>query len=407
MNTPNNKAKDYMLDTVTLKLKYPDFRVTNPSFFTPAFSPQNYNSNFAYGHNKYEKYKQNMTSEDKKVNNYKPSLTGYQRFENNMPIYFLHIRFSIPKLIFRQSLQELSNDDFSRVVSTLKTQLQFMGIEATETTLRKAMVIEAHFGKNIPLPSPLTAQDAIAELYKADVGKSKAINMRHYENGGQALYFYASSYNIIFYDKLKEMEEPKNRAVEKDKLKFEKELIRTSDFEQDILRFEVRLTKQPSLNAFLTKALSRKISGIVFEEIFDQELCKKAVLQSWQEIIGGSASQLALKMDRPPEEIFDAMINSYISTGKRKAHSLNKLLQDFALYTLVNKCGARKIRDKIEKNWTPKSWNRMHVKLDRTLENLKDLPTDHIVSDIQIALDKFERHNWKPKPTYNPSIDFH
>ena len=388
-----------MLDTVALRIKYPDFRVTNPNLFMPAFIIQNKQSNFVYqyGNNAFRTFKQNPTAQDKLDENYKPRLTGHQRFEDNQPSYDLLIEFSVPKLLFKQSLQEISDADFERAVSILKFQLQKMGIEITEQVICNAIVAKAHFGKNIPLPSPVTAQDALAELYKADVGRGKHINMRHYENGGQALYFYATSCNIIFYDKLRDVATPKNKAVDKDKFKQEKLLVSGSDNEPELLRFEVRFTKQISLDAVLSEVLGKKIKGITFKEIFNTELSKKVLLKTWADIVNGPASQLALKMDGPLEEVFDAIIRSYIAPGKKKAHSLNKALRDVAIYALINQCGARKIRDKIEKNWTGKSWARLSAKMKDTAENLKGLPPAHTISDIQTALDKFERYNWEPE----------
>lgn len=389
-----------MLDTVALKLTYPEFRVTNPNLFTPAFIIQSTQANLAYGYgrNAFKTFKQNPTAQDRQDENYKPRLTGYQRFDDKGPNYNLHIEFSVPKLLFKQSLQEISDADFERAVSILKFQLQKMGIEITDQAIHNAIAVRAHFGKNIPLPSPLTAQDAISELYKADVGKGRDVNIRHYVNGGQALYFYASSCNIIFYDKIRDIATPKNKAVDKDRFRQERLLVNSSEKPQELLRFEVRFTKQQSLDAFLSEVLGKKIKGIMFKDIFNTELSKSVLLKAWADIVSGPASQLALKMDGPLEEVFDTIIRSYIAPGKKKAHSLNKALRDVAIYTLINRCGARKIRDKIEKNWTGKSWARLYAKMKNTAENLKELPPAHTISDIQTALDNFDRYDWQPEP---------
>jgi hypothetical protein len=69
--------------------------------------------------------------------------------------------------------------DFDKVISILKARLTKMEIRIFETLLRKAIVVKAHFGKNIPLPPPMTVQDAISTLYKADIGKTT----RNFEEG--------------------------------------------------------------------------------------------------------------------------------------------------------------------------------------------------------------------------------
>lgn len=402
MNTPKQKpTPDYMLDTVALKIKYPDFRVINPHFFSPAFDiPKIMNPAVSFGGRRYIKFLKNPSAKENDELRKLPRLTGSVRLaDDNTRNCDLVIEFSIPKLLWGQSLQELSDTDFERTVSILVFELRKMGVEVNDTTIRNAMVIRAHFGKNIPLPSPLTAQDALQKLYKADVGRGKHINMRHYDNDGQALYFYASSRNTIFYDKLRDIATPQNKGVDKDKFKQEKLMVLGSKNQQELLRYEVRFGNQQSLNAFLgdKNILARKVTGITFKEIFNRNLCQKVLLKDWQDIINGPASQLALKMDKPPEEIFDAIIISYISSGNKKAHSLNRALQDFAVYMLVNKCGARKVRDRIERHWSKKSWQRLNVKMTKTAENLRQLPPDRTISDIQIALDKFEKYDWQPQ----------
>lgn len=402
MNTPNKiKQQDFMLDTVAIKLKYPEFKVVNPSFFTPALVIQENMPvyDFQYGRNLFKTYIQNPTLQDKKDGIYKPRLTAYMRFKEGKPVYELHIEFSIPKLLFRNSLQELEDDDFSSTIALLKARLKGMAIETSEDVLRHAIVAKAHFSKNIPLAYPLTAQDAISELYKADLGRKKDINIRHYGNDGQSLYFYASSANIIFYDKLKDITAPRTRALDKDKLKQEKQLLqeRISGKQQEILRFEVRFAKQQSLIAFLSKVLDEKIKNITFEKIFDRKLCQKALLASWEGIINTPTSQLALKLERPPEEIFDTMIKNLNPGQNKKAHSLNKTLASFGLYMLINHCGARKIRNKIEKNWTIRSWKRLSKKIKESTETLKEIPALHTISDIQSALEKFEKYDWRPE----------
>ncbi|MDD5688937.1 MAG: hypothetical protein PHQ76_01500 [Caldisericia bacterium] len=402
MNTPNKTKKpDFMLDTVAIKLKYPEFRITNPNLFTPALIIKELIPafEFQYGRNRFTKYQQNPTAQDNKKGIYKPRLTAYQRFEGNKPIYELHIEFSAPKLLFKNSLQELGEEDFGRTVRILKQLLFLMGVETTEDSIRRAFVVKAHFGKNIPLPYPLTAQDAISGLYKADLGKSKDINMREYRNGGQSLYFYASSYNIIFYDKLRDIATPKNKAVDKDKFKPEKMLIQKidNDYQQEILRFEVRLTKQQSLNLFLSKLLGKEIKQITFGEVFDKSLCQKVLLKTWEEIIKTPANQLALKTENSPEEVFDELIKNISPKQRKKAHSLNTALASFGLYILIKKKGVRWTKSRIEKNWTNKSWGRLSETIKQSANNLKIIPELPTISKTQSALERFEKYDWQPK----------
>lgn len=399
MNTPKHqRTADYMLDTLALKLKHPDFRVIDPDCFSPRFNVVNIlSADLSNTRNRYWKYIQNPIN-DADAMHRPPRLTGSMRIdETGRRNIELIIECSVPKLFYGQSLQELSDTDFEMAVNLLVSELRKMSVEVSPQVIRDAVVIRAHFGKNIPLPSPMTARDALEKLCKADIGRGKDINMRHYGNGGQSLYFYASSCNAIFYDKLRDIATPQNKGVDKDKSKHEKELVLGSENQPELLRYELRFGKQQSLNAFLgdKAVLGRKVTSITFKEIFNRDLCQKVLLKNWRDIMSGPASQLAFKMDRPIDEVFDAIILNSISS-KKKVHSLNRALQDIALYFLVSNCGARKMRDRIERYWTRKSWQRLLTKMDGTVERLKELPPDTIISDIQSALDRFIQYDWRP-----------
>ncbi len=386
-----------MLDTIAIKITYPSFMVGNPNLFTPALNINAKTDDFSYGRHKFQKFIQNATLADKQAGIYLPRLTVYQRFEDYRIIYDLHIEFSVPKLWNGNSVQEYDETDFDQVISILKERLTRMEIRIFEALLRKAIVVKAHFGKNIVLPTPLTVQDAISTLYKADIGRAKDVNIRHFTNNGQALYFYSSSVNIIFYDKLKDIATPKAKAVDKDKPKQEKLFVDALSREQkpEILRFEIRLAKQQSLIAFLSRIKGEKIKHVTFEDLFKKELWQKALLAKWAEIIKSPASQLAFKLERPLEEVFDAMIAGLSSKKKKQAHSLNTALCSLGLYTLINQYGVRRTRDKIEKNWTSKSWSRLSDKIKVSATTLRGLPPSLAISDIQLALEKFERYDFK------------
>ncbi len=406
MNTQKQAKNNEILtmDTLGIKIKFPDFEVLAPELFTPSFvikppviSPYQFSQTLnAYGKHRFKKYTQNMSANDKKNSNYKPKLTAYQRFDsNNKEIYELHIEFSVPKLIFGNSVREVGEENLGVAAALLKRQLGFMGIKVSVETLFKAVVVKAHFAKNIPLPHPLTAQDSIAGLYKADMGRGKDINMREYRNGGTSLYFYATYYNVIFYDKLKDIATPKNKAVDKEILKSEKTLLRDNKFEDELLRFEIRLNKQTKLNNFLSEILGRKVESITFEEIFKKDIWQKALLKTWGEITSIPANQLALKMGNSPEEVFDELIKNLTPENKTKQHSLNKALASFGLYTLIQNKGVRWIKDRIEKNWTDKSWTRLSDDIKNSATSLKTIPDLHAIAKIKTALDKFERYDWK------------
>lgn len=394
------QKQDFMLDTVVIKLRHPAFRVTDPNFFTPALAIPERGTGFSYqyGRHRYVKYVQNPTGEDKRSEIYKPNLTAYQRSEADGSVYDLHIKFSVPKLLFNQSVQEVDDSHFNRVVEKLHFRLGRMGIETTIDALRGAIVVEVHFGKNILLPEPITVLDAMSVLARADLGKGKRINVRHFDDNGEALYFFASSAQYVFYDKIRETLAAQRKSAEKDQFRPEKNMIKQVERNDlpEILRFEIRFTKQQSVDAFLSGVLERKVKGVTFEDIFKKDLCQKALLYAWNDIVGRPTNQLAFKHETPIDEIFQTIIKNQDWSKKKSAHTLNSALANLAYHLLIQECGVKKVRNRIEKNWTDRTWKRLSEKASVLAPHLKDIPEIEAIAIIQKALLKFERCDWSP-----------
>jgi hypothetical protein len=410
MNTPNQAKNEdfFMIDTVAIKLRHPAFTVKDLTLFEPWLNIKEFEApKFEFtvqrsdmGKRKYRKYTQNKTAQDRRNSTYKPNLTVYERFDwQNRPTYDLHIEFSVPKSIFGNSVQELGEEHFGLVIRTLRQNLLTMGIETSEEALRKGVVAKIHFAKNMQFFYPLTAYDVITALYKADMGRGKDINIREFRNGGFALYFYATSYNIIFYDKLKDIATPTNKAIDKDWIKSEKLFVKNNAFDYQIMRFEIRLAKQTKVNSFLSEVIDRDIESITFEEVFKKEICQKALLKTWGEIADAPINQLAFKMENSPEEIFDEMAKTFNPKNaekKIKMHSLTKTLASFGMYSLIKAKSARWIRDRVERNWTPKTWSRLSKDIKESATALKIIPDLKAIEKIKSALDEFERFDWNP-----------
>jgi len=392
MNTPKQtKKQDYMIDTVAIKITFPDFEVLKPELFSPALiikTAKDIPTNFDYK-KLWQKYTQNATDE----NGQTTKLTAYRRFEDGNLNYHLHAEASIPNMIFGNNLQEPGNTDFEPAVALLHKRLSNMGIETTKEIIKKAQITKVHFGKNIPLPNPKTSRDAIIELQKGDLGKSFDVDHREYKNTGEALYFYTTPRNLIFYDKVKDLQKPKNKSADKEKTGQEKDFIAYGLLKgKEILRFEIRLVGQVSVNRFISKATKEKVEKINFETVFNQELCKKVILYSWKDIIGKPANQLAFKLAVSPEDALNALIERE-REQKESVHTLNRVLISFGLYQLINKFGIQYVRNKLETVWSEKTCGtRLDKKIRESAISLQDIPNATIISFIDESLQEFERY---------------
>ena len=66
---------------------------------------------------------QNPTKEDERYGIYKPRLTLIRRWDGTKGIITLKIEFSIPKLLFGNNFDELSDNDFSDTIKRLRERL--------------------------------------------------------------------------------------------------------------------------------------------------------------------------------------------------------------------------------------------------------------------------------------------
>ena len=101
-----------MLDTVILEIEnatsfivdYSKFKTTKEKISNPM---------------SFYKWPNNPTTEDKKRGIYKPRLTLIKRGHK----FYLKIEFSVPKLLFGNNLDEISESDFTEVINILQKKL--------------------------------------------------------------------------------------------------------------------------------------------------------------------------------------------------------------------------------------------------------------------------------------------
>src|SRR3989338_5651465 len=84
-----------------------------------------------------------------------PGVEIYENADNrSRSIYYdMKLKFSAPKLINENSLQEALPSDYHKLLTTLMERLPEIGIYITSQTIADASVSVVHFCKNIPLPA--------------------------------------------------------------------------------------------------------------------------------------------------------------------------------------------------------------------------------------------------------------
>src|SRR3972149_9544873 len=240
-----------MIDTAALTLNKGMYWIKDPDMFEPS-ARYILDDTSSMGGRGYTPAKQNPTKRELQSGIYKPRLTLTNRFNHTgKREATLKIELSLPKLLFGNNFDELSIDDFDPVTKLLKSRLKDMGVMVWEKFLLNAPVSAIHYSKNIPLTDGSTPHYLISKINEANIKLSLDINQTDYRNDGHSYKWHSNSYEVAFYDKLKDLEMAKKsekRAIENDNA-LQLNLFETFKERKrlEVMRMEVRLNKRPKI----------------------------------------------------------------------------------------------------------------------------------------------------------------
>lgn len=337
-----------MIDTVILSLS--NYIITDHDKFTPSTRNIDFDR---FGGQAWIKYTQNPIESEKLRDGYKPNLTITKRITNNGIIKPLKIQFSAPKLLFGNNFDELIENDFSEIIEKLELKLKNMGILVFRSQLLNAKVTAIHFGKNIPLTDYTTSSFVIRELAKIDLTKKLDLTRTKFKNEGHSLQYYTKSFSVVFYDKIKDLQLPKGRAIEEDNR------LQLNLFDQlenkkplEVLRLEVRLcTAQKIKRLFGDLKIPEDLT---FEAVFKEVTAKKVISHYWQEILDNL--DLIRFSTVQPVDLLEGIIKS-------NKLNLKTALSYFGALTLINDIGARKFRQVVNDSYSDRTWQRLKKQL--------------------------------------------
>ena len=156
-----------------------------------------------------EKVEQNATPEDLREGNYKPRLTIYARPVAGAMSKVLKIEFSAPKLLFGNNFEEMADSDFEELINRLQAKLKEMGVWVYAKVLETAVPTGIHYSKNFVLARGTSTSMIISELAKANVSKRLDSNKVRFRNEGHYLSWHTNSFEVVFYDKVKDLDQSK------------------------------------------------------------------------------------------------------------------------------------------------------------------------------------------------------
>ncbi|MCF7843666.1 hypothetical protein K9M47_02080 [Candidatus Gracilibacteria bacterium] len=332
----------------------------------------------------YQKFVRNPTKVQKETGRYFPRLTGYKRgFSQDA---YIRVEFSVPKLIFLNNLNELEDKDFDLVIEILQERLKDMGVIASKNLLINAPISVVHFSKNILLKNGYTSSYILSEISKVNLNKRFDMAKTRFTNSGEAVYAHTSTNELVIYDKIADLKKDKKRAIDKyqtveqrgllSELKEKKEL-------EEILRFEVRITKKKKLNKLLKDLGYGK--DPLFKDVFNTEMSKKILNDYWTKIIKNNNLGIFSISLSPKDALRSLLLSDENLKGKQTIYFLG-------LFVLGRDGGGlRELRSVIAKRSNDRTWYR--VANDMKLAN--ELITKNNLRDWVKLIDQ-ELENYKP-----------
>ncbi len=323
---------------------------------------------------------QNPTKIELQNGIYKPRLTLTNRFNTSgQRGLTLAIEFSAPKLLFGNNFDEITDADFPAVIDKLEIVLKTMGIRVFHGLMLVAPVSAIHYSKNIPLTDGTTPHYLISKIKEANISLALDVNQTDYRNDGHSYKWHANSYEVAFYDKIKDLEVAKKsdkRAIEKDNLL---QLHLFEDLQKkrlEVFRMEVRLnSRQKMKQLFSTLGIE---ANLTFQNLFATSISQKILFHYVSEIERQRPRLLDYQVTSDKALLVDIIINNP-KLGTLKTLQLFGLKQAFDIAT------PRELRAMFNKH-NQRNWYRI-------IAEAKKINLPHTVSPLSIIrehLNKFE-----------------
>lgn len=381
------------MDTVVIKIYGPRrFQISNKSWFLPELTKREFDQLSDTEKHSTRLYLRHFVFHPPHQDGYLPKIEIFETLNTSRDqvVYILKAEFSLPKLLYGNSLQEVSGSDFERTLLSFKNALGQVGILIGEETIANARVSGVHFCKNVRLPRTIQMQEILSELQRVDINKVVDVTKKEFKHGGQVLHIYSGTIERVFYDKVSDALRPKVKRKDKGRIGRERGIIDEYDLtHREVFRYEYRIKKAQTVMREVNTALGRKPKTVVvFKDLFTSGLCKTMLLQSWRGLLQRPENQLALLGPIDNLGLLMQIISNAQNHGK--IHSMNNAFAAYGLIRAINEHGAKEVRRAISANWNNDHPERLTRKIEAAVELTRGLPYSNCIAFVDTAIEQYE-----------------
>jgi len=380
------------VDTVIIKIYGPGrFKIERKDLFVPEISSRQFSELSPTEKESKRPYLRRFVLHPPKSGIYLPGVQVYETIveaQKNLR-YVMQLDFSVPKMVYRNSLQEVSETDRDFVFGKLRAALISVGIGIEIGSIAGARVSAVHFCKNVILPKTIRMRDVLAELEKVDINKTVDVDVKEHKNGGRVLNIYSGTVERVFYDKISDATRTKNKRQDKNRVDHERGIIdRFNLVGFEAFRYEYRIKKTQTVMRDVSKGLGREYGDVLFSDLFTLGLFKIMVFTSWRELIERPENRLALFHTASELQLLQHIVAQIQKQGTN-AHSLNNVLAYYGIARGIADHGAKEFRNILSETWCKSHPERLNKKIEVVAELTSQIPYLNNIVFIDEAIEKF------------------
>ncbi|MFH1874656.1 MAG: hypothetical protein ABH859_05660 [Pseudomonadota bacterium] len=324
-----------MIDTVVITFDKDQFEILEPDIFSPSARMMEVSPN-RIGRNGCIRCFQNPSKEDLARGIYRPRFTLTKRLTRGGYTQNLRAEFSLPKLFFGNNFEEDGLKNTTGHNAFFANEALATGIKILPFQVTSAKLSAIHYSKNFIFTDFTTSSMILRQLSRLNLNSRLDLNKTDYRNGGHALRYHANSYEIVFYDKVKDLKQSRiseRRAIESDNL-IQADLLSNLPKPFEVLRMEVRLNSRAKI-----KRLCHKLGikpPLTFEEALNRKTSQTILLHFWNQIMS-EAKWLQFEKQRP-EDLLQAILKANPDIRPSKA------LQILGAISVASSVGTRGLK---------------------------------------------------------------
>ncbi len=380
------------MDTVIIKIYGPHkLQIMNKSWFLPELTKREYSQLSPTEKQSMRPYLRHFVFHPPHQEGYLPKVEIFETLTKGRDgvQYILKLEFSVPKLLYGNSLQEIVEGDKETVFLRLKSCLANVGITIEIRDISEARVSGVHFCKNELLPTTIRMQEILNELELVDISKVVDITRTKFKKGGGVLNVYWGVIEQCFYEKVSDALRPKNKRSDKGRIDYEREIIKRCNLQDcEVFRYEYRVKKTQTVMREINAVLGREPKTFVsFSDLFTPGLFKKMILKSWRGLIQRPENQLALIGSKDNLGLFLHILAQAKKLPKQ--HSMNRALISYGLARAIRDHGAKEVRRAIFSIWDTDHTERLTQKIEAAVELIRGLPYSNGIVFIDKAFERF------------------